>query len=106
MIEEEKVLSEYLSNNDPLILLAPTYKKGCKWKFEDAGDEIFCDIEDPDFIAKVNNREIATRSRDVFKVNRKITKVLNKKGEIKSKHTILKILEITEEKDLFNWDNS
>jgi hypothetical protein len=105
-IEEEKILSESISENDPLILLTLTYKKNCKWKFEDAGEEIFCDIEDDEFINKVNNREIATRSRDVFKVNRKITKILNKKGEIKPKHTILKVLDITEEKNLLNWNNS
>ncbi len=103
-IEEDQILSESTSNNDPLILLTPTYKKNCKWKFEDAGEEIFCDIEDQGFIDKVNNREIATRSRDVFKVNRKITKFLNKKGEIRSRHTITEVLDITEEKNLLNWN--
>ena len=100
---EDKILSENESE-DYLVLLTPNYKENCKWVFEYGEEQIHCDIKDQKFWTEILTRTRSTKARDVYKVKRKVIKLLVN-GKQKKQHEILEVLGIEDETKLFRNEN-
>ncbi|WP_311754710.1 hypothetical protein [Proteus terrae] len=68
-----------------------SFNEANKWRFSDGAHPFFADISDPDFINKMNTRELNFSKGDMLLVNLKTTQILSD-SKIKSKHEITKVI--------------
>jgi hypothetical protein len=104
-IEEEKDLQNTSEITDIYQLLTPTSKKDCLWEFEENDGRIKCKMEDKEFFNKYTLNQIKLGGNEKIKVRMKIDTFLEKKSKkiiIKKEYTILEVIEVFEEKNLFN----
>jgi len=74
-----------------LSIEAPVFKEGNKWRFSDGGSSFFADIEDEEFIQRVNAGEPFSKG-DALRVKMRIEQ--GRKGsELTTNRTIIKVLE-------------
>lgn len=74
-----------------LSIEAPVFKDGNKWRFSDGGSSFFADIEDEDFIQRVNTGESFAKG-DALRVRMRIEQ--GRKGsDLTTTRTIIKVLE-------------
>lgn len=104
--EEEKDLQNTSEITDIYQLLTPTSKKDCLWEFEENEGKIRCKMEDKEFFNKYTLNQIKLGGNEKLKVKMKIETFLEKKSKkIKKEYTILEVIEVFEEKNLFNYNN-
>jgi hypothetical protein len=104
MEDEEKDLQNTRESIDIYQLLTPTSKKDCFWEFEENDGKIKCKMEDKDFFNKYTQNIIKLGGNEKLKIKMKIETFLEKNSrKIKRQYTILEVIEIFEEKNLFNY---
>lgn len=74
-----------------LTVEAPVFKEGNKWRFSDGGSSFFADIEDPDFIHKVNAGESFAKG-DVLRVKMRVEQE-RRGSELTTNRTVISVLE-------------
>jgi hypothetical protein len=100
-IEKEEQMSSSVIE-DILISLTHTSKDDCMWEFEDGETKKKCNMLDKEFFAKYKTKEIKLGGREKMRLQIRIDNFNTGKGSIRKEYSILKVLEIIEEKDLFN----
>lgn len=75
-----------------LHMLSVAFQQNNKWRFSDGLNSFYAEIQDTDFLKKVQKNEIGFRKDDILKVSLKREQWLTDAG-IKTEYTILKILE-------------
>jgi hypothetical protein len=104
--DEEKDLKNTSEITDIYQLLTPTSKKDYLWEFEENEGKIRCKMEDKEFFNKYILNQIKLGGNEKLKIKMKIETFLEKKSKkIKKEYTILEVIEVFEEKNLFNYNN-
>jgi hypothetical protein len=75
-----------------LKVIKPNFEKG-QWGFDDGSSRFGAKMEDKEFVAKVNAREIAFYSGDVLKVRLRTEQSMDAPGKIRTVHAIEEVLE-------------
>lgn len=87
---EEVKLSE--SESEKILqIINLSFNESNKWRFSDGSYPFFADISDPDFINKMNTRELNFSKGDMLLVNLKTTQLLSD-SKIKSKYEITRVI--------------
>ena len=71
-------------------------KDNNKWRFSDGDRSFYAQIEDEDFILKVNRREYLFGANDFLEVDLKQSQFKTKQGEIKNEYKIVKVHKLIE----------
>jgi hypothetical protein len=107
--EEETEEKDWQTTNeiiDIYTLLTPTSKEDCKWELEENDSKIKCKIEDLAFFNQYKLNQVKLGGNEKLKVKMKIETFLEKRSnEIKKEYTILEVIEVFEEKNLFNYND-
>ncbi len=98
--KEEQMSSSEIE--DILILLTPTSKNDCMWEFEEGENKKKYNMLDKEFFAKYKAKEIKLGGREKMHLKIRIDNYNKGKGSMRKEYSILKVIEIIEEKDLFN----
>ncbi|MFH1620778.1 MAG: hypothetical protein ABIB04_01700 [Patescibacteria group bacterium] len=89
-IIEEEIIGETVTQKSLQIMNA-AFQEGGKWKFFDGTSAFFADIQDPEFIRKIQHNEVAFAKDDILHVELKTVQSLVN-GQIRADHIIVKIL--------------
>jgi hypothetical protein len=82
---------ETVSSTDTrLVIVAPSFQEGNKWRVSDGSRTIFVSIEDPQFIRGVQTGKEAFRKGDLLHVELQTRQWLEGK-ELKAEHAIVKV---------------
>lgn len=101
---EEKELQNTNEIIDIYTLLTPTSKDDCKWELGEDDYKIKCKMDDKKFFSKYTLNQIKLGGNEKLKIRMKIESFLEKRsGKIKKEYTILEVMEIFEQKNLFNF---
>lgn len=100
-ITEDKILQSTNIIEDVYTLLTPTSKVDYKWEFDDNGSKIKCTMQDVIFFESycINQKKLGGNEK--LKIKMKIETFLEK-NKIKKEYTVLKIIEIIPDRNLFN----
>jgi len=84
---------ETISSTDTrVVIVAPSFQEGNKWRVSDGSRTIFVAIEDPGFVGAVQSGREAFRKGDILRVTLQTRQWLEG-TELKAEHAIVKVLE-------------
>jgi len=96
--------SETISSTDTrVVIVAPSFQEGNKWRVSDGSRNLFVSVEDPAFVAAVQTGKEAFRKGDILLVTLQ-TRQWMEGTELKAEHAIVKVLRherAPEQKKLF-----
>jgi hypothetical protein len=75
-----------------VVIVAPSFQRGNKWRVSDGSRTIFVAIEDPNFVNAVESGREAFRKGDILRVNLE-TRQWMEGSELKAEHAIVKVLQ-------------
>ena len=80
------------STDTRVVIVAPSFQEGNKWRVSDGSRTIFVSIEDPNFIGAVQSGREAFRKGDILRVQLQTRQWLEG-AELKAEHAIVKVLQ-------------
>lgn len=84
---------ETISSTDTrVVIVAPSFQEGNKWRVSDGSRNIFVSIEDPAFVGAVQSGHEAFRKGDILRVTLQTRQWLEG-AELKAEHAIVKVLQ-------------
>lgn len=84
---------ETISSTDTrVVIVAPSFQEGNKWRVSDGSRNIFVSIEDPSFVGAVQSGREAFRKGDILRVTLQTRQWLEG-VELKAEHAIVKVLQ-------------
>lgn len=98
---EEMVKQNENIVTDIYILLTPTAKDDCIWEFDDCGNNKYYAMKDMNFFMKYKTNQIKLGGNEKMKLKIR-TENLYVNGVMKKEYTILEMIEILPERDLFS----
>jgi hypothetical protein len=75
-----------------VVIVAPSFQEGNKWRVSDGSRTIFVSVADPNFIGAVQSGREAFRKGDILRVQLQTRQSLEGK-ELKAEHAIVKVLQ-------------
>jgi hypothetical protein len=80
------------STETRVVIVAPSFQEGNKWRVSDGSRNIFVSIEDPNFVGAVQSGREAFRKGDILRVQLQTRQWLEG-TELKAEHAIVKVLQ-------------
>lgn len=80
------------STETRVVIVAPSFQEGNKWRVSDGSRNIFVAIEDPNFVGAVQSGREAFRKGDILRVQLQTRQWLEG-AELKAEHAIVKVIQ-------------
>jgi hypothetical protein len=80
------------SSETRVVIVAPSFQEGNKWRVSDGSRNIFVSIEDPNFVGAVQSGREAFRKGDILRVQLQTRQWLEG-TELKAEHAIVKVIQ-------------
>ena len=74
-------------------IAALSFKEENKWRLSDGTNTFLVDMEDQEFLAKINNNEEVFAKGDQLKIRLRVVQYRKPNGDLKTYHTALEVLD-------------